>query len=105
LDFRSKETAVSIITVLEMHFAPETVDDASRRLGEIVSETRQFDGCLRIEVVRSPEDAGHFLLWEEWESLEHDQAYRAWRQGAGKTNLRTFADRPNVTTFWDPTEL
>ena len=96
---------MSIITVLEMHFAPETIEAATVRLGEIVSETRQFDGCLRIEVVRSQEDAGHFLLWEEWESLAHDQANRAWRQGAGKTNLRTFADRPNVTTFWDQTDL
>jgi quinol monooxygenase YgiN len=96
---------VTIVSVLEMHFDPALVDEATTRLGEIVAETRQFDGCLGIEVVRDPEDAGHFLLYERWASMEHDRAYRAWRQGEGATNLRTFADRPNIITFWDPTDL
>lgn len=94
-----------ITSFVEIHFASETLATATERLSAILADTRAFDGCLRIDVLVDPEDECHFLLDEQWETMEHDLAYRAWRQGEGATDLRTFQDRPTVITYWSPSPL
>lgn len=96
---------MAIVSVLEMHFRQDSLEQGVQRLAEVVAQTRRFDGCLRIEVVRSQDDPAKFLLYEEWESMEHDRAYRAFRQGEGRTDLRTYFDRDTVMTFWEPAQL
>lgn len=48
------------------------------------------------------EDEAHLLLVEKWESLEHDQAYRAWRATpAGASPLGSIVASRSLTKFVD----
>jgi hypothetical protein len=40
------------------------------------------------------------VVYETWESAEHDRAYREWRAGAGTTNLGSvLAAAPKLNVF------
>ena len=67
---------------------------------EILKGTRNFAGCMRVDLLADIADPAHFVAYELWESNEHDLAYRAWRQGEGATKLRDVLDRiPILTKF------
>jgi quinol monooxygenase YgiN len=69
--------------ILELRIKPESVDESSEVLHRILAETRAFDGCLGVTVIQDSTDPTHVVAIEEWESLEKDAAYRAWRAGDG----------------------
>jgi quinol monooxygenase YgiN len=74
---------MSITSILEVQIKPESVDEALAILRRILADTRAFDGCESVRVVRDTQDPTHFLAIETWESLAHDTAYRQWRAGEG----------------------
>jgi len=43
-----------------------------------LSITRAYDGAIRVETLLS-NDSDDVILYEEWESVEHHQAYVGWR--------------------------
>lgn len=45
---------------------------------------RAFDGNLATDVIVGENDSGHWIIYERWESIEHDEAYRSFRAGEGK---------------------
>lgn len=49
---------------------------------EGLSVTRAYDGAIRIETLLS-NDSDDVILYEEWESVEHHQAYLGWRVETG----------------------
>ena len=69
--------------VLELRIKPDAVDEGLEVVHRILGETRAFDGCLGVTVIQDNADPGHLIAIEEWESLEKDGAYRAWRAGDG----------------------
>jgi quinol monooxygenase YgiN len=69
--------------VLELRIKPDAVDEGLEVIHRILGETRAFDGCLGVTVIQDNADPGHLIAIEEWESLEKDSAYRAWRAGDG----------------------
>jgi quinol monooxygenase YgiN len=74
---------VPITSILAVHVKPEAVDQALEALPKILADTRAFDGCLGVTLAQHGDDPTQFFAVEQWESLEHDQAYRAWRAGEG----------------------
>ena len=49
----------------------------------ILGDTRAFDGCESIEVIRDLESPDSVTLIERWASREHYDAYFNWRQESG----------------------
>ncbi len=49
---------------------------------EGLSVTRAYEGAIRIETLLS-NDSDDVILYEEWESVEHHQAYLGWRVETG----------------------
>ena len=47
-----------------------------------LSITRAYDGAIRVETLLS-NDSDDVILYEEWESVEHHQAYVGWRVETG----------------------
>lgn len=90
-----------IIAMLDVHFAADHLVDGPARFTEILEDTRNFAGCLNIDLLTDLADPAHYVAYELWESIEHDLAYRAWRQGDGATNLRDFLDRAPVLTKFE----
>jgi quinol monooxygenase YgiN len=74
---------VAVISVLDFQFNPDTVEDALKVVHAMLEDTRKFKGCVRVDVVQDVTNPGHVLFVEQWESHADDQAYRAWRAGAG----------------------
>jgi quinol monooxygenase YgiN len=91
--------ALTVLLDLQLHRDKlEIADDVLR---ETLTQTRAFEGCLRVEVLTDTEDPAHVLVVEEWESLEADSAYRAWRAGEGRSNLGSVLAQPGVITRYE----
>jgi quinol monooxygenase YgiN len=63
----------------------------------VLEVTRAFDGNVRTDVLVDEDDEAHWLIYELWESVEADEAYRAFRAGEGKvTQLPPLLAAPPV---------
>ena len=89
-----------------MRFAADHLEDGPPALQAILKDTRAFDGCLGVQVVTDVTDPAHVVAVEHWESLEHDDAYRAWRAGPGASGLGDYLAEPAaLTRFTDVVSL
>jgi quinol monooxygenase YgiN len=70
---------MAVTAVLDLHLRPEAIPDAPAVIGATLKDTRAFDGNLGLEVLEDVADPAHITILEHWESLAHDDAYRAWR--------------------------
>ena len=81
---------------------PGRVDEILDGLRVILPDTRDFDGCTRLDVVQDADDPTTITLIEEWEGRDHFAAYRAWRAESG-TGLARWADAlaepPTITAY------
>lgn len=92
---------MTVIATLELRLRPDRVDDAPAVLEEVLAETRAFAGNLGVEVLTDVHDPTHVTALERWESLEHDDAYRAWRSGDGqRPALGALLAAPPTLTRW-----
>jgi heme oxygenase (mycobilin-producing) len=93
---------MTVISVLDFHFNPDTVDEALALFSVLLKDTRAFEGCISVEVVQDVDDPGHVQLVEKWEGVENDKAYRAWRAtpegSAGGASLGPHIAGPVTTT-------
>ena len=74
---------MSITATLELRFKPELLDEARTVLSRVLAETRAFDGNEGVDVLVDRNDPAHWIAHETWASVEHDDAYRAFRAGEG----------------------
>lgn len=86
---------------LDLTLKTDAVPTASAVLRDILSDTRAFDGCLGVDVLVDRNDPAHLVVVEQWASLEHDSAYRAWRAGDGASGLGELLAAPPVLTHFE----
>lgn len=86
---------------LDLTLKAEALPTAPAVLRDILSDTRAFDGCLGVEVLVDSQNPAHVLVVEQWASLEHDAAYRAWRAGDGASGLGELLAAPPVLTHFE----
>jgi quinol monooxygenase YgiN len=84
---------MAVTVLLELRVRPEAVAAARDVMGRALRETRAFDGNLRTDVLVDEDDEAHWMIYEVWETVEHDEAYRAFRAGEGKADRATSAPR------------
>jgi quinol monooxygenase YgiN len=96
-----KGAPVAIIAILDLQLKPESLESAPGILHATLTDTRAFPGCLGLTVLNDSADPAHVVVYETWESVEHDQAYRAWRASPeGASQLGTvLAAPPTLTRF------
>ncbi|OBK43933.1 antibiotic biosynthesis monooxygenase [Mycobacterium gordonae] len=75
---------MAVIVILELQFKPESVAAGRELMGRTLEVTRAFDGNLQTDVWVDEDDEAHWLIYEVWESIEADEAYRRFRAGEGK---------------------
>jgi heme oxygenase (mycobilin-producing) len=92
---------VAIIAILDLQLKPESLESAPQTLHATLTVTRAFAGCLNVTVLNDTADPTHVVVYETWESVEHDRAYRAWRASAeGASDLGPLlAAPPGLTRF------
>lgn len=85
--------------LLDLHLRGDRAADGLPVIEAILGDTRAFEGCLGVEVLVDVDDPAHVTVVEHWQSLEHDDAYRAWRATPeGASGLGELLDRPSVLT-------
>ena len=88
-----------ITVILDLKIKPEALAEAREVMGRALKDTRAFDGNLRTDVLVNEDDDAHWVVYELWESVEHDEAYRKFRAGEGKiTALPPLLAAPPVKT-------
>ncbi|WP_293002434.1 antibiotic biosynthesis monooxygenase [Mycobacterium sp.] len=88
---------MTVTVTLELRFKPEEVAAGRELMGRVLQVTRGFDGNVRTETLIDADDEAHWLIYEIWESVEADDAYRAFRAGEGKvTQLPPLLAAPAV---------
>ena len=88
---------MAVTVILELKFKPESVPAARDVMGRALQDTRAFDGNLQTDVLVDEDDDGHWLIYELWDTVEHDEAYRRFRAGDGKiTELPPLLAAPPV---------
>ncbi len=95
-----------VTVILELRLKPEAVPAAREVMGRALKDTRAFDGALSIDVLVDQDDETHWLVYELWESVEHDEAYRRFRAGEGRiTELPPLLAAPSVKTRYVTTDI
>jgi quinol monooxygenase YgiN len=88
---------MTVTVTLELRFKPDEVAAGRELMGRVLQDTRAFDGNERTDVLIDEDDEAHWLIYELWETVEADEAYRAFRAGAGKiTQLPPLLAAPPV---------
>lgn len=90
---------MTVTVILELRFKPDEVGAGRELMGRALRDTRGFDGNVRTDVLVDEDDEAHWLIYEIWETVEHDEAYRAFRAGEGKlTQLPPLLAAPPAKT-------
>lgn len=97
---------MAVTVILELKFKPDEVAAGRELMGRALQDTRAFDGNLRTDVLVDEDDEAHWLIYELWESVEHDEAYRRFRAGEGKlTQLPPLLAEAPVKTRYTATDV
>jgi quinol monooxygenase YgiN len=90
---------MAVTVLLELKFKPDAVPAAQELMRRTLQVTRGFDGNLQTDVLVNEDDEAHWIIYEVWDTVEHDEAYRAFRAGEGKvTELPPLLAAPPVKT-------
>ena len=90
---------MAVTVILELKFKPESVPAARDVMGRALQDTRAFEGNLATDVLVDEDDEAHWLIYERWDTVEHDEAYRSFRAGDGRiTDLPPLLAEPSVKT-------
>jgi quinol monooxygenase YgiN len=70
---------VPTTAILDLQLKADALETAHEVIHATLTGTRAFPGCLSATVLIDSDDPAHVVVYETWESIEHDRAYRAWR--------------------------
>ena len=97
---------MSIMVTLELRFKPESVHAGRDLMSRALEDTRAFKGNLGTDVLVDADDDAHWLICERWDTIEHDEAYRAFRAGEGRlTELPALLAATPVKTRYSAAEI
>jgi quinol monooxygenase YgiN len=97
---------MAVTVLLELRFKPDEVAAGRELMGRALQDTRAFDGNLQTDVLVDEDDEAHWIIYELWDSVEHDEAYRAFRAGEGKlTQLPPLLAAAPVKTRYNTTDV
>lgn len=95
-----------VTVILELKFKPDAVPRARDVMGRALRDTRAFAGNLGTDVLVDEDDEAHWLIYELWDTVEHDEAYRAFRAGEGRlTELPPLLAEPPVKKRYTTSDI
>jgi quinol monooxygenase YgiN len=96
----SKGAAVATIAILDLQLKADSLETAHTVIHATLAGTRAFPGCLGVTVLIDSDDPAHVVIYETWESIEHDRSYRAWRATPeGASDLGSILAARKLTQF------
>ena len=91
---------MSIMVAVEFSLQERKQKEFLEILGNVLPDTRAYDGCIKVETYA--EDNGlSIILIEEWETKEHQKAYFQWRVDTGMVDaIGPFVSAPPTIKFY-----
>lgn len=97
---------MTVTVTLELRFKPDAVAAGRELFGRALQDTRKFDGNVRTDVLVDEDDEAHWIIYELWETVEADEAYRGFRAAEGKlTQLPPLLAAPPVKTRYATSDI
>jgi quinol monooxygenase YgiN len=97
---------MAVTVLLELRFKPDEVGAGRELMGRALQDTRAFEGNVQTEVLVDEDDEAHWIIYELWDSVEHDEAYRRFRASEGElTQLPPLLAAPPVKTRYTTTDV
>jgi quinol monooxygenase YgiN len=97
---------MAVTVLLELKFKHESVAAGRDLMRKTLKTTRAFEGNLQTDVWVDEDDEAHWIIYEVWATVEHDDAYRAYRAGEGKVaELPPLLAAPAVKTRYVTTDI
>ena len=93
---------MAITSILDLKLKADSLDNAHQAIHKTLADTRARPGCLGVTVLVDIDDPAHVVLFEHWESVEADRAYRAWRatpEGAASELGAILAGAPTLSLY------
>ncbi len=92
---------MATLALVELNVKPDSRSTLLTILETLLPETRDYEGCIKLECHVNEENDSEFVLVEYWESTEHHQKYAAWRTETGDMDkiVATLTEPPKVRHF------
>ena len=91
---------MATIATLDLQLKADSLETAYTVIHATLTGTRAFPGCLGATVLIDSDDPAHVIIYETWESIERDRAYRAWRATPeGASDLGSVLAARKLTQF------
>ncbi|HIF51363.1 MAG TPA: antibiotic biosynthesis monooxygenase [Thiotrichaceae bacterium] len=92
---------MSALALVELTVKPEARSTLLSILETMLPETRDYEGCIKLECHVNQENDCELVLVEYWETAEHHQKYAAWRTETGDMDkiAATLAEPPSIKHF------
>lgn len=95
-----------VTVLLELKFKAESLAEGTEVFRRELAKTRAFAGNLVTDVLVDSDDETHWVIYEVWESVEADDAYRSFRAGDGQiTDLPPLLAAPPVKTRYTTSDV
>lgn len=69
--------------ILELRAKEDCIDKARSWFKNVLPDTREFDGCIGIYLVKNQDDPQNFVIIEQWDTRAQYEKYFAWRTERG----------------------
>ena len=92
---------MSTMVLIELQIKPEAVSDLKALMKELLPDTRAYDGCQSVDLYDNLDAKGNVVLYELWDSREHQQRYLNWRSETGVLDRlgAHLTAQPNIRYF------
>ena len=93
---------MAVNVILEVEFKPGMAGQVLEGFKTDLKDTRNFKGCLGLELLQDEDNPEHIMLYEKWESKEHQQKYWKWRIDSGSMDqMGPILASPPVIKYFD----
>ncbi|WP_174292123.1 putative quinol monooxygenase [Sphingomonas bacterium] len=97
---------MSVLCTVVSVIKPECVEAFVETLGGMFADTSRHAGFINIRLLKSETAQDEFILVQEWETIQHHQAYMAYRGEQGDLDtLSAMTSGPPQLRYWSATPL
>ncbi len=92
---------MSIKLILDLQVIPEKVEGLIKTFKGILVDTRNYEGCIKVELFQNQDNANNLTLIQEWETRQNYETYFSWREeiGAIESLTATLTTPPNIQYY------
>jgi len=74
---------MSCTVLLELNVKPELVEATIAKMGELLPETRKYEGCIDVYAYQDQDNPTTIVAIEQWQTRQAYEKYFAWRTETG----------------------